>query len=160
MLNIRLEGLDEIKDSLLRVRTNTKLPARVMKKIADTLERNIRKRTSQGIDAEGRAFAPYSKDYAKKRDKEGRPAHIVDLEFTGAMLRGLKSSINEDKGEVVLHFPDPEQALKASFHNEQGAGKNKVMRRFFELSHTDIEDVKKIVTDHVVEVVKKTFRSA
>ncbi|MBI5561073.1 MAG: phage virion morphogenesis protein, partial [Deltaproteobacteria bacterium] len=140
MLNVRLEGLKEINDSSIQFKNNARLSKKILRKIAETLETRLRERTARGIDAKGKPFKPYSAAHAKKRLKEGK-TFTVDLQFTGAMLRGLKSSTNEDKGEVVLHFPDPGEAEKASFHNEQGAGKGKVIRRFFELNKDDLDAV-------------------
>jgi hypothetical protein len=49
----------------------------------------IVRRTRQGIDAEGRAFAPYSTKYGKLRAKSGRKANPVDLTLGGDMLAAM-----------------------------------------------------------------------
>lgn len=165
-MNIRLEGVGEIQDHLIKLRDDTTLgleleiPYHILKRVGETIEKRIRERTAAGIDADGVPFGPYSKDYAKRRVKGGKPANIVTLQYTGEMLRNLKSSVNVAKQEVVLHFPDPKQAIKAAAHNEKGA---RMQRRFFALSESDLLEARNIIaewwTSHMLEVVQRKFAS-
>lgn len=164
-MNIRLEGVGEIQDYGINFRRDgsgikleLNIPYHILRRVGETLERRIRERTAEGIDAEGEPFEPYSKDYAKKRLKEGKPTNIVTLQYTGEMLRNLRSSVNTTKQEVVLHFPDPQQALKAAAHNEESA---RVLRRFFALNEEDMVTARDIIAEwwsaHMLEMVQKKF---
>lgn len=64
-------------------------------------ERIIR-RTLQGTDAQGRAFAPYSPGYAKRKAEELGSASPVNLQVSGEMLRSIVVEAFDD--HVTLTF--------------------------------------------------------
>ena len=61
----------------------------------------IIRRTQQGRDATGAAFAPYSDGYAKRKAAELGPGP-VNLAVSGEMLRGIR--IDATDKSVTLHF--------------------------------------------------------
>lgn len=50
----------------------------------------ITRDTRSGVDMHGRAFVPYSPEYAAARLESGRKADPPDLTLTGTMLRALR----------------------------------------------------------------------
>lgn len=78
----------------------------------------IQARTQRGVDADGNAFAPYSKPYAAKRVREGRSAAMPDLTFTGHMLGAITSRfLFYRKSEII--FSRGEEANKAAGNSKK-----------------------------------------
>ena len=114
----------------------------------------ILERTASGKDIGGEPFRPYSKEWKKRRREKGRPTAVVDLRFEGRMLDDIRYSAESDRGLVRIHFSGTEEGRKAYYHNEAGAGKGKVKRRFFGLSEEDAAALEGIVTGHIERVLK------
>lgn len=74
-------------------------------------------RTKTGLDADGKPFAPYAKDYAKTRQEHGLAAQPVDLARTGHMLGTVTPVLTGDGGvEIGPHLSEFE-AKKLAAHN-------------------------------------------
>ena len=74
----------------------------------------------------GNRYAKYSESYTEKFGKKGlenKKPRPINLTQTGKMLRSIKTRISGSG--VVIFFSDE----KAKYHNDQGAGKSKVIRR-------------------------------
>lgn len=63
----------------------------------------IKRRTGQGVDTDGKRFAPYSPRYAKQRRDSGRKASPPTLLLSGAMLGGM-NVVRSDEKEAVIGF--------------------------------------------------------
>lgn len=75
--------------------------------------------------------------YEEFRKLHGRPIDNVTLRWSGAMLRSLdltKISINDQTGMVMIGFNRPEADRIAGYHNTDGAGKARVIRKFMGLT--------------------------
>ena len=101
----------------------------------------IVQRTQSGKDVNDQAFAPYSKAYAKVRQKKGRKTSPVDLLFTGKMLAAIQTRIRRfAQGiEATIYFSSPQEAAKA-------AG-NQRLRPFFGLSDEQVGRITKKMTE-------------
>lgn len=111
-------------------------------------------RTAAGIDTNGRQFAPYSAQYAKKkRDlikalkrfrgkfvRQDAGSYPAWMRATGQMLSSLTADVKAEaslRGLVLtikFRFVNADSAKIASYHNELGAGKSRVKRQFLGLS--------------------------
>lgn len=155
-VNIRLEGFASMKDTLLKVDFLRK--DELLKKVGDLVLGRISARTKAGIDSQGRPFEPYSEQYAKKREKKGLQK-TPDLEYSGAMLGNMKAQVDLDREQVTIYFPDPVEAQKAHFHNNEGAGKSKVVREFYDLNNDDITAVRELIKEHITECIAATKKN-
>jgi hypothetical protein len=84
----------------------------------------IVKRTGQGIDANGVPFQAYTPAYKKRKEKTGRDSGIVDLNWSGRMLKALKVnrvSANGAKSNFVLGIYGDEGVRAAAI--DEGNGK-------------------------------------
>lgn len=77
-------------------------------------------RTSKGMDWHYSQFVPYSKAYARHRDRRGRNTTPVDLLFTGKMLADMQAVAipDSESGYIAqLYFPSQQQGQIAHYHN-------------------------------------------
>lgn len=122
-----------------------------LKRAAGLVKESVLKRTASGIDAAGRPFKPYTKTYKKRREKAGKQADTVDLEFTGRMLKDVVSKVSG--AQIEITFSTPESMVKASgvegLSNRRGGTK----REFFALSSNDKEAVAGIFSEHIDRVL-------
>jgi hypothetical protein len=132
----------KIPDNLRRLAVlyDEKLKDRTAKALARALEeeaREISKRTQHGNDVEGAAFDGYKPSYKAFRKRKGRDFTRVTLNFTGAMLRGLRTKVQATRGylEGTIFFL-PSQRNKARWNNDT--------RQFFGLSQ-----------EQVIRIIKK-----
>jgi len=72
-------------------------------------------RTKAGLDADRKAFVPYTPTYARQRQKIGRSA-TVDLAVSGHMQQAITKSV--EGNETSLHFMSPLEERKALIHND------------------------------------------
>jgi len=93
----------------------------------------IKKRTSAGVDVNGKAFAPYSNAYSAFRSKSGRST-TPDLMFSGRMMASMKATASSRRG--VLFFSRAEESKKAAFNNRT--------RKFFDLSKKELERLQNV----------------
>lgn len=133
----------KILDGYLK-RTRKRFGKRVKKDIKRTITKEIKSGKSP---VQGQKFEPYSKNYAQRTGKNRRK---VDMTLTGKMLRSLKAKLRKD-GVVSLFFTDK----KAKYHNEEGAGKSKVIRRLLPLEG---EVFKRKIMDHFRNILRKVAR--
>jgi len=119
-------------------------------------ERIIR-RTSDGTDAQGARFAPYSEKYARRKG-----AHAVDLGGRGGRILDNIEPVTarlDSEHEIALSITDETDAMIARVHNEgatirtrlgQGGRKPKKngnatfqmpARRFFDANPEDLRDM-------------------
>lgn len=92
----------------------------------------IIERTQSGEDINGKAFKPYSPEYA---DKKGVSRNSVDLTLLGDMLAGING---EADGATVKLFIDDDQVPKAYNHL---VGDTLPKRTFFGLTKPEIETI-------------------
>jgi phage gpG-like protein len=95
------------------------------------------------VDAEEKAFKPYSTRHAAKRASLGLPIDHVDLFFTGSMLSSMTSetAVNQVR---VFFMPTSDKfggfnPAKALFLNE--GGPKMPQREFFAISEKDASDI-------------------
>lgn len=95
--------------------------------------RIIRTRTRQGRDMNGQPFKPYSKGYLKKRQADGITSSTVNLEYSrqGGMLKNIDHMVSNTFDSVTIYFNDARARQLALYHNEMGAGKSRIIRKFF-----------------------------
>lgn len=146
----------------IKVKTTLKLKESV-KKVKDSIRResfdelieaikNVIRKGISPVEGAGR-FTRYSesyrdaikKGYEAVSDKQGKVSP-VDMTLSGDMLRSLKLKPG-DEGRV-LEFEDE----KADYHNNQGAGKAKTIRRL--LPRENGEKFSNVVQNKFVKAVK------
>lgn len=106
--------------------------------------RIIRSRTRKGKDVEGRAFRQYNKQYLKKRQADGiLNASLVNLEYSrvAGMLKSIDHMVSNDLTSVRIFFNNERAQTLARYHHEMGAGKSRVIRRFFDLSPAEAKEI-------------------
>jgi hypothetical protein len=124
--------------------------------VADETLKIIMQRTAQGVDVDGRRFPRYSKGYEKLKGGFVKAAKKVSrgksrrnlatklpnwMRLTGQMLSSMttKNARLQRRGgqlliEFDLTFTNAESGEIASYHNDTGAGKSRIKRRFLGLS--------------------------
>ena len=111
------------------------------KELLDTLglvaKKRIAVRTDKGKDYQGRHFKGYSEKYKKTRAKRGRQTNVVDLQFERHMLNSMQVRSYPVSQEAKVFFSRATERKKAIYHSITGAGRRRVMRRFFALSTPD-----------------------
>lgn len=90
----------------------------------------IKRRTQKGKDFEDNDFKPYSKKYAKYRDRKGRNTTPVDLLFEGLMLAGLTAVPDGDV--ALLRFTSSDLGQIANYHNSLEPRSKVPLRRFLD----------------------------
>lgn len=103
----------------------------------------------------------YSEPYRVTRlKKKGYTNEQVTLSFSRAMLDALHTVVTHEKGmpvAMVGYFEgktDPEIFDLASFHNELGAGSNKVVREFIGLTKDETKRVVIFINNRVTKNLK------
>jgi len=119
--------------------------------------RLIRKRTRKGTDVDGKPFKKYSKGYAKKRAKAGLPTHPVNLQFAdvGSMLMSIDHIVYNNFEGVSVLFGDPAKEKLATYHNIDGAGKSKVIRKFWGLNESEEKQLADLAAREIENIIKK-----
>lgn len=84
----------------------------------------IKIRTARGIDADGRAFRPYTKRYATLKAATGRNSTPPDLTLSGAMLGNAKI-LRTQRRQVVIGFEGAHRAFRFSRASKRGKSKGK-----------------------------------
>ena len=114
---------------------------------AQFIRSRILDRTARGVDAEGQSFAPYSKAYAKRKDKAGGRTDQVDLyglEQHPHMLNAMLGRSTAAGFEVGFYG---EEATRAEAINE-GLGHQPV-RGFFRTTEEDLAQVKQELSTRI-----------
>lgn len=127
----------------------------LMREVGDLQLSRIRRRTGAGVDVDGSAFQALSPDYAKQKAAAVGSTR-ADLSVSGRMLNEM-TIIGSSRNTVTLGFiggavgavaratggtfiqrsRSVAGADKALYHNVTGAGRSRVIRRFFGLSSDD-----------------------
>ena len=152
-IDVGIEGLTELAARLERVGRGL-ADRRLLEELSGEAKEMILQRTSEGRDVEGRPFRPYSKGHARARKKKGLGTSRVDLRFSGKMLGGIDTEVDEASGLGRVFFRDGEAETRAGYHESKGAGRTRVRRAFFGLSGDDVERLKGLVRRHVERVIK------
>lgn len=118
--------------------------------------RNMLGRTRKGVDVEGISFDAYNKQYAKRRKrKTGFPETPVNLTATKQREQRMMSTdniiheINGDYNSVEVFMKYPEKEQLAYFHHVSGAGKGRVIRRFFDVGEDEFVKLVELVDEYI-----------
>jgi len=125
----------------------------LLEKLAMEAKVRLLRRTEQGKDADGKEFQPYSDKHRRLRVKRGRQVKPVNLSFTGQMLADIHTKTDPAQGEAILYFGRAEEAKKAYYHNESGAGKKRVIRKFFAINDEDRKALRRMVREHIKDIL-------
>lgn len=100
-------------------------------------------------------YKAYSDSYKKQIEKmSGKSIRPVNLKVTGNLLNSLKARLTK-KG-LTLFFSD----FKAKYHDRQGAGKSKIIRRMLPSQKGEVfnKNISKTIFDIINNAVKKSTR--
>lgn len=116
----------------------------------------IQQRTREGIDVDGNRFKPYSTGYKKLREKAGLGTDIVNLKFSKyfGMLHEINHVVAQDLSSVSVLIDDTDKAEIAKYHNVMGAGKGKVIRKFWGLSPEEEKALTELTELEIQNVLK------
>jgi hypothetical protein len=141
-----------IRSSGIRLDKRKLITEALMKEIGDMAVEEIVSRTESGVDADGKPFKAYSADYAKRKVADGGLGRVN--------LRGAKGGghqmlddigvVDVSDNSVTVGFRTARKMELATYHDQLGAGKSRVIRRFF--------DVSKNFPDKVVNLIKKRWK--
>ncbi len=121
-------------------------------RIVELINQNI----EAGVDAKGKPFKKYSKQYAEwKAKKKPQYGGKVNLTLRGLMLNAMgviDYGYKGAKGFIDIGFDDDEAAERAYWHNISGAGRGRVLRRFLGLQEKQWQDatLRKLLVDAVI----------
>lgn len=118
------------------------LDPKILYNIALKIKNNIFVRTSSGKDKDNNPFKPYSDRYKKKHGKT-----TVNMTLTGEMMNSMTQSMISNNVAMIF-FSTSSGRQKAIWHNVEGAGKSKIIRRFFGASD---KDTREIQNDFIIE---------
>ena len=134
----------------------------LLERLALGAEYLIKNRTAEGKDSNLSEFEPYSPAYKLVRSKAGLPAQPVSMFYSGDMLGQITHEIASfDPNSVEIFFRTKRAEDLAFYHNISGAGKSgtkrpgRVIRQFFALSDSDIEQLMKLADDSVNEFAEE-----
>lgn len=135
-------------------------------------ERIIRVRTREGKAVDGTPFpsaedpaegSPYSKGWYRARRKKELATDVKNLQYTlqGGMLAQMDHRVlaGADTG-VEFYFNGERAQTLARYHNEQGAGINKMKHRFFGLSDEEARRIRDLYQEAVDDVIRTANLSA
>ena len=132
---------------------------KVLNKIGLAAVRIIVKRTRrQSLDVSGKSLQPYSAKYLAKRAGDGlaSPAKVtMSFARTNSMLDTI--DLRAAENYVELYFNDPLKEKLAYYHNISGAGKSRVIRRFWGI---EIEQEKENLTQLAQKEAERTLTEA
>jgi len=114
-------------------------------------------RTLKGISVDGTAFRQYSPGYSKKRARHDLPVSPVNLMWDDSekgMLNSITHTVFQDLSGLELFIGDAQKALIASYHNDLGAGRSKVIRHFWALSEDELNALSKITDEQIEKVLQ------
>lgn len=104
-------------------------------------------------DTKGNAPKPtYSDPYKKVRAKAGRQTNVVDLEFTGALRRSIKTVREQTGVKFVL---SSEQEAKISTYLEKYRG-----TKIFDLSESELKRITEIAVELMAKDLKEIFNES
>lgn len=125
----------------------------LMREIGDYVTTTIARRTRAGVDVDGRPFQPLSPDYAKAK-QQAIGSTRADLTVSGRMLNDMQSRVvsantveikfasqggsSRGAGTFIQRSRAIGAADKAFYHHVAGAGRSRVVRRFFDVSTAEV----------------------
>jgi len=125
---------------------------RLMRSIGTAIVGRIRARTQSGRDVDGRPFRALSPGYRRQKQKH-LGSGAADLTVSGQMLNSMLAKPSPTSVRIafagggtagggrgrtfIQRSRSVGAADKAFFHNESGAGRSRVLRKFFGLSDED-----------------------
>ena len=110
----------------------------------------MRELTKKGIDVNRNPFAPYSEQYLKQLNREGKST-TVDLFYTGRMLGSLGTK-KTGKHKVSLGFNNAEMRQRALFNQVMMGDKN---REFFGFNNRTEKIIQKSFNRFVEKELRK-----
>ena len=146
--------LSGLKKSIAEIKKT--VSASFFKALVFEIRKLISKVGTSPVEGVGR-FQKYSESYTEaiKKDglKVGKKRSPVNMTLTGEMVYSLEAK-DSGEGKVVIQFTDP----KATFHNDQGAGKSKTIRRLLptEPGERFTTRINREVVKAFKEIVKKS----
>jgi len=149
MAEVYIKGLVKIGKRLMNI-ANDVFTQSLKDEIGMFVIFSVQQRMDAGVDAHGKNFKPYSKRYARHREKTGRQTSPVNLTYHGSMRSAMTYETDGDK--IRTFFQDTEDqsglsnAAKAYFLNQD--------RNFFALSKQDRKNIVEIVKDQIKTVVR------
>ena len=134
-----LDDISKLLDGLI----NGLHSQRTLNRLGLAGQRTIKSKTRAGLDIHEQPFADYSDKWAEVREVEGLPTNIVNLEFNDVdgMLAHIDHVISNDLKTVALDIEDPIKRKIASYHNDEGAGRSRVVREFWGFTEDDDKDL-------------------
>lgn len=109
---------------------------------------HILNRTSKGLDKNNKAFAGYSKEYAKSFDFKlaGKSKNKVDLSLSGEMMNAV-TLLDTSEGEITIGIPEDDDFNNAKAEGNikgtyGGSPKRGKKRDFMGISRSDLSDIK------------------
>jgi len=118
----------------------------LLKDIGTAIRDSIQTKTSQGFDATGSRFSPYTDVYRQMKTFKGLYPP-VNLKLSGKMLGDL-SQAETDK-ECRVGFRTTSSALIASYNQE-----GRTPRHFFDVSQEADKEINRLVNDFINGILK------
>ena len=149
---IDTKDLNKIFNQLLKSLKSQKL----QNLLGLAVTRKVKDRTRKGTDVDGSPFKPYSKGYKKKRKQAGLSTSTVNLAFSkyDSMQKSIDHIVSRDFSKVVVYIKNNNKKRQiARYHHYKGAGKSKVVRKWFGLSKQDKIDIKEIARKTIYDIV-------
>ena len=112
------------------------------------LQSIIKELTSKEKDFRRRRFAPYSKQYLKRLEKEGK-SQKIDLFFTGRMLGSITGKVQSSR-KAIIFFNNAEMRQRALFNQVL----NEPQREFFGFD----KRTEKLIKKEFVQFMEKEIR--
>lgn len=116
----------------------------------------IRKRIQEtGVNADGSAYKPYSKSYAKYRKERGRQIGFVDFTFSGRMLGNVSLG---QSGEIHAELESQNVAVirPKSAEETEKLRKNVRMRgKILAVSKEEVKMLQEIYAEGIMNIMKK-----
>jgi len=131
---------------------------KMMNRLGLAQQKTIRDRTALGHDVEGNNWRRYNPQYAKRRERlTGLATYPVTLMFD--KITGMMHSIDYepfgDNAGVELFFTSEQKRRLAEFHNILGAGKPRVIRKFWGVSESEEDKLAELVEDELELILQK-----
>lgn len=147
----------EVRDELGKIRAEMKISSRaVIEEALDIVERDIEDRIDQGIDMNGKPFAPLSDAYAKQKRRKfpGMPI----LKATRRMLAGINIKRKFTGNQTGTTTGSLEYTAEHAEYHQQG-GKNLPKREFIGVSATADRAIDEMMSDWLDDVLTRAKTS-
>jgi len=130
----------------------------VFKTLPNKLEKQIISDINRGVSpVKGNRFPKYSVSYKnaiKKGRYPGKSIAPVNLTLTGKMLKSLKLKLKDNLSVMTISVMFSDK--KAKYHDIEGAGKSKVIRRMLPKSGEEFNArTMKLIRDEIKKAIRK-----